>query len=175
MRTINPDELKVFRMAERGMALKKAFEKCGSPTSWANVLRQWNERQALAAPATAPAATTPAGAPKRSRSEACSSAAASARTGPLLGIKMRRTSVQLETVKANKAAFWTAYKAAHKAATLEYAANVARGIQRRKGCTPEDVAAKLNNTLSPTRVLYMWGVRVVPSLGGCYSGSGPSY
>ena len=34
MRTVNPDVVRVFRMAERGMDLEKAFEKCGSPTSW---------------------------------------------------------------------------------------------------------------------------------------------
>ena len=45
MRTINPDVAKVFKMADRGMDLFKAWEKCGSPTTWGNVQRQYNSRQ----------------------------------------------------------------------------------------------------------------------------------
>ena len=40
MRTLNPDVAKVFTLADRGMDLFKAWEKCGSPTTWGNVQRQ---------------------------------------------------------------------------------------------------------------------------------------
>ena len=44
----NPDLLKVYRMAERGMALEKAYAKVrddgGDPGSWGNALRRWKAR-----------------------------------------------------------------------------------------------------------------------------------
>jgi hypothetical protein len=50
MRTLNPDVAKVFKLSDRGMDLFKAWEKCGSPTTWGNVQRQYklrNEASAL--------------------------------------------------------------------------------------------------------------------------------
>ena len=40
-RTESDDVAKVFVMASRGMDLKRAFEQCGSPTSWGNVQRRF--------------------------------------------------------------------------------------------------------------------------------------
>jgi hypothetical protein len=35
---------KVFKMAAKGVELHAAWLRCGSPTTWGNVLRKWNER-----------------------------------------------------------------------------------------------------------------------------------
>jgi len=88
-RTTNPDLEKVYRMAEKGMALSTAFDKVsatgGAPGTWANALRSWRARVdgAEATPAAAPAtgrkraAETPApaaAAGKRKKTAAPSSA-----------------------------------------------------------------------------------------------------
>jgi hypothetical protein len=50
MRTLNPDVAKVFKLSDRGMDLFKAWEKCGSPTTWGNVQRQYKLRNEASAP-----------------------------------------------------------------------------------------------------------------------------
>ena len=74
---------------------------------------------------------------------------ASQRTGPVLTQKKRRSVKEIEEALATKAAAWLQYKTAHKTATMEYASFVSRGTQRRKGCTPGDVASRYDSTLSP--------------------------
>ena len=71
------------------------------------------------------------------------------RTGQMQAKRVKRTSLQIEAELANKAAFWLEYKAAHKAATREYAASVEQGMHRRKGRTSVDVATKYSKQLSP--------------------------
>ena len=56
---------KVFVMAGRGMDLQKAWERCGKPTTWGNVLRRYKH---MKPPAIAAATAAPAAAPsKRAR------------------------------------------------------------------------------------------------------------
>ena len=45
MRSTNPDVAKVVKLADRGMDLHKACEKCGSPTLWVNVQQQYNSHR----------------------------------------------------------------------------------------------------------------------------------
>ena len=71
------------------------------------------------------------------------------RTGQIQAKRVKRTSLQIQAELANKAAFWLDYKAAHKAATREYAASVEQGMHRRKGRTSVDVATKYSKQLSP--------------------------
>ena len=60
---------KVFVLASRGMDLHKAWEKCGSPTTWGNAQRRFKAAQpaAPAAPAAATAASRPAAGSSRAR------------------------------------------------------------------------------------------------------------
>ena len=45
-RSETPDVAKVFVLASRGMDLQKAWEKCGSPTTWGNVQRRFKAAHA---------------------------------------------------------------------------------------------------------------------------------
>ena len=168
----NPDVERCLQMALKGVDAEAAWKRCGCPGTLANLKRHIK----AAAPSTAGGAAEPsapsAGKRRRStpaetphqRQQSTSAASASAatrkrkeqphgevlsgRTGAPIGKKIRKTSLQLETEVQNKALFYQEYKAAHKAATREYAAYVAKGVHRRKGCTASDVAAKYHSTLS---------------------------
>jgi len=65
-RSETPDVAKVFVLASRRMDLHKAWEKCGSPTTWGNVQRRFKAAQP-AAPAAATAASRPAAGSSRAR------------------------------------------------------------------------------------------------------------
>ena len=45
-RSETPDVAKVFVLASRGVDLHKAWEKCGSPTTWGNVQRRFKAAHA---------------------------------------------------------------------------------------------------------------------------------
>lgn len=171
----DPDVERCLQMALKGVDVEAAWKRCGCPGTLANVKRHFkavapstSAGGRSAEPSAPPSAkrrrTTPAETP-HPRQQTTSAASASAamgkrkepppsgvpsdRTGAPLAKKIRKTTAQLETEARNKATFWQQYKAAHKAATLEYAAYVAKAVHRRKGCTASDVAAKYNSTLAP--------------------------
>ena len=153
--------------------------RCGSPTTWGNVQRRY---KALAPPAAAnPAAAQPAAGRPSSRAQRMltaasalltpnmrqhssaatppSAAAQSTRAGSSGQLKRRRTSEQLQTDVSNVRRRRAAYVAAHKAATLEYAAAEANGKGKRQGFTAESIAAKHDNTLSPENPNKITGLR----------------
>ena len=168
----NTDVLKVYKEVQNGKSLKRAWEDNGQPGTWGNVQRQYQKLYQAPTPAAAAAgsssrkrsratAETPREQPVRAAaapSAAARSGAATSRKqpassepereGPAIGKKVRRTIHQVEVDAQNKAAFYLQYKAAHKAATLEYASCVEKGTQRRKGCTPADIATKWTKSLS---------------------------
>ena len=118
MRAPNHDVLKVFALADRTGDLHKAWEKMGSPTTWGNVQRLYKARATAAGEAAAPPpppasgmrARTPRAtqqtpakpAPPPAPATGTRAQMATARTGPALAKKARRTSHQIETEIANK-------------------------------------------------------------------------
>ena len=71
----DPRVAQVFLMASRGMPLKAAWEKCGNPTTWANVQRRYNQlHPPPIAAAPAAASSQPS---KRAREMAAAAGAAS--------------------------------------------------------------------------------------------------
>ena len=146
---------KVLKLALRGQPLRAAWEKCGEPGTWGNVGRRFNLLKRQADDASAAAEATPANkrpkkAPngaslaKRGRgNEAALQSGGSGsaqRTGSSdsSAKRVRRPSRMVDAEAEQKERYWQAWKAAHKAATKEYGANVAAGTNRRKGRDSND-------------------------------------
>ena len=130
---LHPGIAKVLARVDAGELLKDAWTAEGQPTSWPNILSKhhaaWTAAQAaLAAPAPGRAAAR-----QFKRSAAMGAGVAAAAPTPLKAAapqpatpqlaqqKTRRTSHMVEVDSANKDARQANYKAAHKAATAEYA------------------------------------------------------
>ena len=92
-RAIDPELLKVFVQADRGMPLRTAWERARSPTTWANVRRSY-KLHVDAAAAAAAAAAEPAARPTRASkpigaaaAPSSESAAPSLRLGPSAAVR----------------------------------------------------------------------------------------
>jgi hypothetical protein len=143
----------------RGQALHDAWCSNGKPGTWRNVKRRAKAavaakaardgaQQQQAAPQTAPRGKK-AVADRSSRGAAAGKQPEVARQRqPATAKTTYRTSHQKETDDGNKRAWWNAYKAAHKAATTEYAASVAVKKHRQKDFSAAAIAQKYDATLS---------------------------
>ena len=147
----------VYRLALKSGDLRAAYDQLKKKKipvgTWKNVNRGWpawrannTAQPAQAQAGAAAAASTPAEA--RTRGAARSEASALPRAGEAVGQRCNRTPYQVDIARKNEALWERDWIEAHKAATLEYADIVKRGMQRRSGCTAAEVAAKHTATLA---------------------------
>eukprot|EP00966_Prymnesium_polylepis_P329967 7385644-Prymnesium_polylepis.1 len=159
------------------MPLEAAWKAAGEPTTLANARHQykvWARREADVDGAAAPAAgaagggrpsaaalgkqsaRTPATQTKKKKTPSTiatsgggrRSESSAARTGAAVGTKTIKTPHQVDVERRNKEAWRADYVRQHKLATLEYADLVQRKINRRKGNSAAEVAAKYDALLA---------------------------